>query len=362
MLTDGGEGVSFHDGSDWNQFDGLGYGPDWGGRRLAVAYGGAGEWLTYKVSVPESGVYSIYSLTATDAVSGCSLYINGTKAAGNVPLNINSAVTSNNVWEECKDTYLAEAYLEAGVEYLVKYEYNYGYWNFDSLVFMPRPKETLLAEESFNYPITEQAVPFGDYPGVGLSNVNGGSGWGGKWSKDPPDISGFPTAFPSGNGQIPGLYQWADGKTVAFSFSNNQLYRALYAPIDLNRDAVIRVSYDIMSQFSSRNGFVFGNIFIGNTGYNPSKMKPAIGINDSYTLGRNLLDIGNSYWYTYIAEFDIKADGRDTVRVKAFPAGNGEPAGWDAQTGIELGDGAISHVGFEAGASSYFENLKIVEK
>jgi hypothetical protein len=358
MLTESG---SFYDGSDWNQFDGLGHGPDWGGRRLGIAYGGAGEWLTYKVSVPKSGIYGIYSLTATDADSGCSLYINGIKTADNVPLNINYAGSSNNVWEECKDTYLAEAYLEAGMEYTVKYEYNYGYWNFDSLVFMPRPDEALIAEESFNYPITEQAAAFGDYPGTGLSSLNGGSGWSGKWSKDPPGIPGFPTAFPSGNGQIPGLYQWADGKTVAFSFSNNQLYRALAAPVELNRDAVIRVSYDIMSQYSNRNGFVFGNIFIGNLDYSPSKMKPAIGINNSYTLGQNLLDIGNSYWYTYIAEFDIKSTGRDTVRVKAFPVGSGEPPGWDAQTGIEFGDGTVSYVGFEAAASSYFGNLKIVE-
>jgi hypothetical protein len=358
MLDEAG---SFYDGSDWNEFDGLGGGPDWGGRRLGIAYGGAGEWLTYKVSVPKSGVYGIYSLTATDAESGCSLYIDGVKVADKIPLNINYTGVSNNVWEECRDTYLAEAYFEAGREYTVKYEYNYGYWNFDSLVFMPRPEETLLAEESFDYPITEQAVPFGDYPSAGESRVDGGFGWDGEWSSVPPGAAGFPAAFPSGSGKIPGLYKWEDGKTVAFSFSNNQLYRALQSPVDLKRDAVIRVSYDIMSQYASRSGFVFGNVFIGNTDYNAVKMKPAIGINDSYTLGRNLLDTGNSHWYTYVAEFVIRACARDEVRIKAFPAGSGEPPAWDAQTGTELGSAPISRAAFEIAASSYFRNLKITQ-
>ena len=355
MLTEPG---TYYDGSDWNEFDGLGNGTDWGGRRLAIGYGGSPEWVTYKITVQNSGFYNLYTRTGTDAKhSKCTIYLNNILAASRVPLNVKAM---GNVWTECQTTYLTTIYLEAGVENLLKYEYADGYWNFDSLVFEPiADPDPFYAAESFNYNIGGNEIAFKNFPEANESNVNGGEGWKSKWSKNKPTDSGYPLDFLDDN--IPGFYPWSD-RTVAFSYSSYNLYREFENPIYMLKNKTIRLKYDIMSQFSDRNGLMLGSIFIGSQRLNDSKMRPTVRVDrNNLVYGAKELDIGNSYWYTYLAELTINAVGQDKIRLKVFPRGDPEPILWDGELNVELGGAPITYAGFEIGASSYFSDLQIYE-
>jgi hypothetical protein len=130
FITEGGEGVAFHDAEDYNMFDG--YGPvDYGGRYWSIGYNGDSdpEWLQYHLKTDVTADYYIYIEGAAATDSTCDLFLDGIQTVSG------GVVKGSGNWSVATHNRVGEVHLEKDKEYILKFAFKTGAFNFNGIYF-----------------------------------------------------------------------------------------------------------------------------------------------------------------------------------------------------------------------------------
>jgi hypothetical protein len=127
FITEGGAGVAYFDNTDWNAFDGYGDGPDWGGRNWTIGYDGPPEWMQFKITTDVTSDYMVILEAATLEDAACDIYMDGELV---IPRGV---VKGSGDWFLDTHSYVGDIHLQEGQEYILKFEFNTGAFNFDGM-------------------------------------------------------------------------------------------------------------------------------------------------------------------------------------------------------------------------------------
>ena len=128
FITEGGEGIAFHDAEPWNMFDGFGA-VDWGGRYWSIGYNSDNdpEWLQYHLKTDIAGDYKIIVEAAGATDSACEFYLDGNKIVSD------GEVKGSGNWGVATHNHVGDVRLEANKDYILKFAFKKGAFNFNGI-------------------------------------------------------------------------------------------------------------------------------------------------------------------------------------------------------------------------------------